>query len=444
MSKVLKSQIDYSIYLVTDRELMTSITLDEGVEQAIKGGCTLVQLREKSISSKEFYNIAMKIKKITSHYNIPLIINDRVDLAMAVDAEGVHVGQDDLSAKIVRSIIGREKILGVSASNIAEAIKAEKDGADYLGVGAIFSTKTKTDAKQVSIEELMEIKKRVKIPVVAIGGINIDNAHEVLKTGIEGLAMVSAILSAKNIEVSTIELKKLFHKYQKNNIGGNKMSFARSLKVKVKDIWEGCYRHPFLQELGKGTLDKEKFKFYLLQDYLYLLQYSKVFAAGAIKSDEEEYMTKFSEIQYNILYNEMNIHRDYMKSYGITEKEVREVKQSLFNKAYTSNMLATAYTEDSAELISTVFPCVWTYHDYGKRLKEEYSKELENNFYKNWIEGYASKEFGDSFEWFYDYLDKLCENKSDIELKKIEEIFRTSIEFEYLFWDMSYKMKMSY
>ena len=222
------------------------------------------------------------------------------------------------------------------------------------------------------------------------------------------------------------------------------MSFSRELKTKASKVWEEGYRHPFVQELGMGTLDREKFKFYLLQDYLYLLQYAKVFAIGAIKSDTEELMTRFSTIQYSILANEMNIHREYMTGFGITREEALSVKPSLFNNAYTANMIAIGQTGGLAELIAAVFPCAWTYADYAKRLKDQYADTLNKNFYKTWIENYSNAEFSDSFEWFYDTLDDLVSNMTDKQRVKIAEIFVSSVEFEYLFWDMAYKQQMSY
>jgi thiaminase/transcriptional activator TenA len=231
-------------------------------------------------------------------------------------------------------------------------------------------------------------------------------------------------------------------KKQKN--GGIIISFSRSLKAKAEKFWEAGYTHPFVQELGRGSLDKETFKFYLLQDYLYLLQYAKVFAVAAIKSDTEELMTRFSTLQYFILANEMDLHRAYMADFGITREEMLSVKSSLYNSAYTANMLALGQTGNLAEVLAAVFPCAWTYADYGKRLKAEYAGVLENNYYKTWIEKYASDEFSDSFEWFYDALDHLVSNMTDKQREKIEDIFISGVEFEYLFWDMAYKRQMSY
>jgi thiaminase/transcriptional activator TenA len=221
-------------------------------------------------------------------------------------------------------------------------------------------------------------------------------------------------------------------------------SFSRNLKAKAAKVWEDGYNHPFVQELGMGTLDKERFKFYLLQDYLYLLQYSKVFAIAAVKSDTEELMTNFTKAQYYILAGEMDVHREYMANFGITQAEVLAVKSSLYNRTYTANMLSYGLTGNLAEILSSVFPCAWTYADYGKRLKAQYADKLSENFYKTWIENYAGDEFSASFEWFYDALDNLVSNMTQEQRIKIEEIFISSVEFEYLFWDMAYNRKMSY
>jgi len=222
------------------------------------------------------------------------------------------------------------------------------------------------------------------------------------------------------------------------------MSFSRGLKAKAEKVWEDGYNHPFVQGLGTGELARETFKFYLLQDYLYLLQYAKVFAMAAVKSDTEEQMTGFTTSQYFILANEMNVHRAYMAEFGITAAEAAAVKPSLYNRTYTANMLSYGLTGGLAEVLAAVFPCGWTYADYGKRLKAQYADRLESNFYKTWIETYASDEFSQSFEWFYDALDHLAADMTDAQREKIADIFISSVEFEYLFWDMAYKQQMSY
>lgn len=206
----MKNKIDYTLYLCTDRDLMSSVTIEENVELAIKGGCTVIQLREKNCSSKEFYDLAVSVKKITDKYNVPLIINDRVDIAMAVDAAGVHIGQSDLPADVVRRIIGDDKIIGVSTAKLDEALKAVKDGADYLGVGAMYSTDTKTDARPVTMEELKEIRKNVDIPIVVIGGINMNTLGNFKNMGIDGLAVVSAIVAQPDVEKAAKDMYEAF------------------------------------------------------------------------------------------------------------------------------------------------------------------------------------------------------------------------------------------
>lgn len=203
---------DYTLYLVTDRSLMSTATLIEAVEQAILGGCTMIQLREKNISSLDFYRQSVEVKKVTEQYHVPFIINDRIDIAMAVNADGVHIGQRDIPAAIVRDLIGTDMLLGVSAASVKEAVQAANDGADYLGVGAMFSTGTKTDANYVSIEELKKIRHAVNLPIIAIGGINKSNIKLFHNTGINGLAVVSAIIAQPDIQKAAAEMKSMFYK----------------------------------------------------------------------------------------------------------------------------------------------------------------------------------------------------------------------------------------
>lgn len=205
-----KENLDYTLYLCTDRGLMSTDTLEKAVEEAILGGVTMVQLREKDCSSREFYETALRIKKITDAYEVPLLINDRVDIALAVDADGVHIGQSDLPVKIARKILGKDKIIGVSARNVAQALEAEQNGADYLGVGAMYATGTKKDAKVTSKEELLKIRQAVKIPIVVIGGINQKTLSNFKGIGINGLAVVSAVIAAKDIKAAAAEMVQKF------------------------------------------------------------------------------------------------------------------------------------------------------------------------------------------------------------------------------------------
>lgn len=202
---------DLSLYLVTDRKLIKpGKDFFDVIEEALNNGVTLLQLREKEATSREFYRLALKVKEITQKYHVPLIINDRLDIALAVDADGVHLGQDDIHCDVVRSILGPDKILGISAGSIKEAIKAQNDGADYLGIGTVYATSTKKDTGDaIGLKNLKMIKDSVNIPAIGIGGININNARDVVRTGVDGISVVSAIMAADDICSATMALKEI-------------------------------------------------------------------------------------------------------------------------------------------------------------------------------------------------------------------------------------------
>ncbi len=192
---------ELKLYLVTDSDILRGRDFYNSIEEALKGGVTMLQLREKNASGKEFLEKAIKLRELTKKYNVKFIINDRVDIAMLCDADGVHVGQSDIPANKVRELIGEDKIVGVSARTVEEALTAKENGADYLGVGAMFTTRTKLDAKSVSIEKLKEIKELIKLPVVAIGGLSLSNIDKLKECNVDGYAVVSAILGAENIKL---------------------------------------------------------------------------------------------------------------------------------------------------------------------------------------------------------------------------------------------------
>ena len=198
---------DMLLYAVTDRAWLKGETLESQVEKALKGGATFVQLREKELDEAEFLEEAKKLKMLCRKYQVPFVINDNVEIALAVDADGVHVGQDDMEALDVRAKLGPDKLIGVSAHTVEEALLAEKQGADYLGVGAVFPTSSKSDVGEMSYETLKAICKAVSIPVVAIGGISGENVGKLAGSGICGVAVISAIYAAKDVEAAAADLK---------------------------------------------------------------------------------------------------------------------------------------------------------------------------------------------------------------------------------------------
>ena len=194
-----KSKIDYSIYLLTDDACLLGRPLLECVEQALRAGVTLLQYRSKYKDGGAMYQEALALKELCDRYDVPLIINDRVDVALAVGAAGVHVGQDDLPCSVVRQLVGSDFVIGVSAHNPEEARKAAADGADYLGCGAVFGTGTKAGVAKLGLERLQNIRQAVTLPMVGIGGVKADNYAEVLATGADGAAIISGILAADDI-----------------------------------------------------------------------------------------------------------------------------------------------------------------------------------------------------------------------------------------------------
>lgn len=198
---------DLKLYLVTDRSWVGEMSLESQIEEAIKGGVTIVQLREKNIDEKEFLKLASNVKLITDKYNVKLIINDNVEVAKEIDADGVHLGQGDMDILEARRILGDEKIIGISTKTMEQALDAEKKGADYLGVGAIFSTSTKLDAKSIDSEVFKNIYETIKIPIVAIGGISLENISLLRNTKISGVAVVSGILAQKDIKKAAMNLR---------------------------------------------------------------------------------------------------------------------------------------------------------------------------------------------------------------------------------------------
>ena len=198
------------LYAVTDRTwLKEDEDLTSVCKSVLENGATFLQIREKDLDEGTFEQEAEALKKLCAQYHIPFVVNDSVEIALDIDADGVHVGQSDIKGRDIRSMIGNEKILGISAGTVEEAIAAEKAGADYIGVGAVFGTSTKKNARNLTVEKLKEISESVSIPIVAIGGIGVSNIMELVESGVDGVAVVSAIFAAENPGEATAKLLKL-------------------------------------------------------------------------------------------------------------------------------------------------------------------------------------------------------------------------------------------
>ncbi len=209
--------LDVSLYLVTDRELSLGRSLEAVVEEAVKGGVTMVQLREKEASSLEFYQLALRLKACLKPFHVPLIINDRIDIALACDAEGVHLGQSDLPVDVARKLLGKNCIIGLSLESVADAEEANRLDVDYVAVSPVYDTSTKTDtSKALGLDGVRAIRAATRFPTVAIGGIHLPNAASIIEAGADGLAVVSAIMSATDPQEAAKELKQIIY-HTKNN-----------------------------------------------------------------------------------------------------------------------------------------------------------------------------------------------------------------------------------
>ena len=218
------------------------------------------------------------------------------------------------------------------------------------------------------------------------------------------------------------------------------MKFSERLYEKLQPIWRQNHNHPFVQGMGDGTLEKEKFRFYMIQDYLYLIDYAKLFAIGAMKATNVQTMGKFAALLDSTLNEEMSLHREYAKKFEISEKELEKAQPSPTTLAYTHYMLHVGQSGTLAELVAALLPCMWSYWEIGKELSEK--PGANNEFYREWIEMYSSEEFGELATWCINLFDSLTEDKSEAELEKLEGIFLNTTRFEYMFWDMAYNEAM--
>ncbi|MFC4322600.1 thiaminase II [Litchfieldia salsa] len=219
------------------------------------------------------------------------------------------------------------------------------------------------------------------------------------------------------------------------------MKFSQRLHEKLEPIWRANHNHPFVTGMGDGSLDQESFRFYMVQDYLYLIDYAKLFALGAVKADDLETMGKFAALLNSTLNEEMELHRQYAKKFGITKDDLENANPSPITLAYSHYMLHVAQNGTLAELVAALLPCMWSYWEIGKELSE-IPGAAEHELYGEWISMYSSDEFGTLAQWCIGLMDELAAGKSESEKSKLEEIFLNTTRYEYMFWDMAYNKQM--
>lgn len=414
------------LYLVTDRELSLGRSLEEVVSEAVAGGATIVQLREKETSTGEFIELAFRLKEILKPYNIPLIINDRVDVALAVDADGVHIGQSDMPNELARKLLGPHKIIGLSVENMDDLIKANELDVDYVGISPVYGTPTKTDtAEPFGLEGLKEAVKLSKHPTVAIGGMNAKTIGDVMATGTNGVAVVSAICSATNIAKATAELKNIVDANKKD-------SWSSRVWEKSMKIYNAILEHRFIKDLSCGTLDDRIFGRYIAQDEIYLRNYYHQMFMLAELMDDKENKELFLAFAQEGMEGEKAMHDMLIGKYGINTS----VAPSQVTTDYNEHICNGIATGNRCIALAAVLPCMWIYNRVGLHILKEAT--LKDNPYKEWILEYGNEQFTANVNRVLEMTDKWAATADKETLDRMDYFYLKAALYEYAFWDYGY------
>ena len=423
----MKKYFDLSLYLVTDRLLSLDRSLDDIVTMAVDGGVTMVQLREKDTDTGEFVELARRLLAILKPLNIPLIINDRVDVALAVDADGVHIGQRDMAYEDVRKLIGNDKIIGLSVENFMDIEIANTLDVDYIGISPVFGTPTKTDtAEPFGLEGLRKAVALSIHPTVAIGGMNKDTAKDVMLTGCNGIAVVSAICSAENPTLASSELLAIV----KSN---SRIKWSNEIWEKSKRIYGAILEQKFIKELSLGTLDLNHFARYIGQDEIYLKNYYQQMFALAEMMDTPENKELFVSFAKSGMEGENLMHELLINKYNICAT----VPASEVTTKYNNLIKAGLSSDNRCIALATMLPCMWIYNRVGLQILK--TATLENNPYKEWILEYGNEEFTHGVNMVIEIIDKWAENVDSDTRDKMNQFFLEAALCEYAFWDYGYE-----
>ena len=418
---------DYlKLYLVTDRELSLGRSLEEVVSEAVQGGVTVVQLREKDASTGEFIELARRLMTLLKPLDIPLIINDRVDVALAVDADGVHIGQSDMSYEDARRLLGPDKIIGLSVENFEDIEAANALDVDYIGISPVYGTPTKTDtAEPFGLDGLRKAVQMSVHPTVAIGGMNASTIAEVMAAGTDGVAVVSAICSAENIRKATSELRTIVE-------ANVRMSWSREVWKKSARIYDSILGLEFLKELSEGTLSNDAFGRYIAQDEIYLKNYYNQMYMLADLMEEEQDRNLFLSFAKSGMEGEKALHDMLIDKYGIDT----DVKPSKVTSDYNAHIREGIATGNPCVALASVLPCMWIYNQVGLHILNH--SKLEGNPYKEWILEYGQEEFTIGVNKVLKMIDGWTA-KADKETREMMDYFYLKAAlYEYAFWDYGY------
>lgn len=415
-----------SLYLVTDRTLSKGRDLEYIVKEAVKGGVSMVQLREKDCDTGRFIELAGSLKKELSPLGIPLIINDRVDVALAVDADGVHIGQSDMPYEIARKLLGPDKIIGLSVENIDDLLKANELDVDYVGISPVYDTSTKTDtAPAFGLKGLKDAVRLSLHPTVAIGGMNAETAAEVMMTGCDGIAVVSAISSADSPSEAAGQLR--------NIVEANRRTlWTQSIWRKSSRIYNSILKEDFIKELSDGSLPVDRFSRYLAQDEVYLSNYYRQMFELAGLMDSESNKALFTAFAQSGMEGEQAMHQMLIEKYDIAT----DVKASVITKAYNDLTQSGIDCGNRCIALAGMLPCMWIYNRVGLHIFG--NARLEGNPYKEWILEYGNQEFTEGVDTVLDIIDNWAITASEATIAKMDEYYLRAALYEYAFWDYGY------
>lgn len=416
---------DLSLYLVTDSELANGRDIRWVVEEAVKGGCTMVQLREKDCGTREFIEKAQDLKEILRPYNVPLIINDRVDVALAVDADGVHVGQSDMPYEVARKLLGPDKIIGISVENIDEVEAANAIDVDYIAVSPVFSTSTKTDTKKpFLLDGALHAVSLSKHPIVGIGGMNHKTAKDVILNGLDGIAVVSDIVSAESPRESSETLLKIV-KETKGRWSDNVWNVIQPIMEDIKNL-------PFLVEMASGLLPYEKFLRYIYQDDIYLVNYSDEMYRLADMLPAGEMKEMFMQFAKEGMEAEQVMHEQM-----VGDNVANGIEPMEGTLAYMNHTRQFFDPEDLSMAMAAMLPCMWVYSEIGKYIIN-IEQGGDKNPYHEWISCYASEMMDKGVRNSLDLVNEMAEHESPQRRAAMRNAFVISTKMEWLFWKQCY------
>lgn len=423
----MKKNIDLSLYLVTDQAASLGRPIEEVVEQAVAGGVTMVQLREKDAPTGQFVALAKKLMAILLPLGIPLIINDRVDVALAANADGVHIGQSDMTYQDARKLLGEDKIIGLSVENMNDLAVANTLDVDYVGISPVFGTPTKTDTAQpFGIDGLKEAVRLSTHPTVGIGGMNMQTAKDVMQTGCDGIAVVSAICSAPDPTLASNQLKTVVDAHKTTK-------WSQQVWQASAHIYQAILEQAFIKEMANGTLPMDKFARYISQDELYLKNYYPCMFKMADMMTAAQDKQLFTTIAQSGMEGEKIMHEFLIEKYGIET----DVAISSVTDAYNTLIKNAVDSKDSHVAFATMLPCMWIYNQVGLHILR--IAQLENNPYKEWIVEYGNEQFTQDVNAVLNIIDRWAAETDQATRDKMTEAYLKAALCEYAFWQYGYE-----